>query len=305
MKEKKLSGLSKQKRVEKLFIFLVLLYPMLQFSIMYVGVNANSILLAFKKYDFDFNVSFAGFDNFSYVFKLLTSGELILIAAKNSIVIFVMTLIIGLPLNMLFSYYLFKGYFAHQAIRFVVMLPSILSGMVMSLLFLKFVETSFPEMMNKFFSVKIGNLLEGKTAVGTIIFYMLWTGFTTSLILYPNAMNAIDDGIIESAQLDGVNTLQELWYIIMPLIYPTITTFFVTGVAALFTNGGPLFAFYYNDAPANVWTMGYYLYVQTVFGEGVTAYPFMSALGLMLTLITVPLVTIVKNIMEKFDPAND
>lgn len=301
-----LSDKKKLKLQETGFICSVLAFPLAMFAIFYLFVNVSSFTMAFQTVDANFNWGFAGLQNFKDVIaKITQNGGLLGTAFKNNLLIFVVTFVIGFPLNMLFSYYLFKGYFAHQVIRFIVMLPSILSGMVMSLLFLKFVETSFPEMMNTFFSVEIGNLLEGDTAVGTIIFYMLWTGFTSSLILYPNAMNAIDDGIIESAQLDGVNTLQELWYIIMPLIYPTITTFFVTGVAALFTNGGPLFAFYYNDAPAEVWTMGYYLYVQTVFGEGVTAYPFMSALGMMLTLITVPLVMLVKNIMEKCDPAND
>ena len=301
-----LSDKKKLKLQETGFICSVLAFPLAMFAIFYLFVNVSSFAMAFQTVDANFNWGFAGLQNFKDVIaKITQNGGLLGTAFKNNLLIFVVTFVVGFPLNMLFSYYLFKGYFAHQVIRFIVMLPSILSGMVMSLLFLKFVETSFPEMMNTFFSVEIGNLLEGDTAVGTIIFYMLWTGFTSSLILYPNAMNAIDDGIIESAQLDGVNTLQELWYIIMPLIYPTITTFFVTGVAALFTNGGPLFAFYYNDAPAEVWTMGYYLYVQTVFGEGVTAYPFMSALGMMLTLITVPLVMLVKNIMEKCDPAND
>lgn len=301
-----LSDKKKLKLQETGFICSVLAFPLAMFAIFYLFVNVSSFTMAFQTVDANFNWGFAGLQNFKDVIaKITQNGGLLGTAFKNNLLIFVVTFVVGFPLNMLFSYYLFKGYFAHQVIRFIVMLPSILSGMVMSLLFLKFVETSFPEMMNTFFSVEIGNLLEGDTAVGTIIFYMLWTGFTSSLILYPNAMNAIDDGIIESAQLDGVNTLQELWYIIMPLIYPTITTFFVTGVAALFTNGGPLFAFYYNDAPAEVWTMGYYLYVQTVFGEGVTAYPFMSALGMMLTLITVPLVMLVKNIMEKCDPAND
>ena len=301
-----LSDKKKLKLQETGFICSVLAFPLAMFAIFYLFVNVSSFAMAFQTVDANFNWGFAGLQNFKDVIAKITQyGGLLGTAFKNNLLIFVVTFVVGFPLNMLFSYYLFKGYFAHQVIRFIVMLPSILSGMVMSLLFLKFVETSFPEMMNTFFSVEIGNLLEGDTAVGTIIFYMLWTGFTSSLILYPNAMNAIDDGIIESAQLDGVNTLQELWYIIMPLIYPTITTFFVTGVAALFTNGGPLFAFYYNDAPAEVWTMGYYLSVQTVFGEGVTAYPFMSALGMMLTLITVPLVMLVKNIMEKCDPAND
>lgn len=288
------------------FIIAVLAFPLTLFLVFYVYVNASSFAMAFQYVDSNFNYHWNGLKNFVEIFKTISDGGALLSTAfKNNLLIFFWTLIIGFPLNMLFSYYLYKGYFGNQIIRFIVMMPSILSGMVMSLLFLKFVETSLPDMLSRLLGIKIGNLLNSEAALTTIIFYMMWTGFTTSLILYPNAMNAIDDGIIESAQLDGVNVMQELLYIIIPLIYPTITTFFVTGTASLFTNAGPLFAFYYNDAPADVWTMGYYLYVKTMFGSGQTAYPFMSALGLVLTLITVPTVMFVKWLMEKFDPLTD
>ena len=183
--------ITKHKAAEKLFIFAILLYPMLQFCVMYIGVNANSILLAFKKYDVDFNVSFAGFSNFVYGFKMLFSGELIFIAAKNSILIFLITLVIGLPLNMLFSYYIFKKKFASGAVRFIILMPSMVSHMVMGLMFVKFVENVVPAALGSF-NIEVPNLfLDDRYNLGIIIFYIMWTGFTSSLIMYPNAMSAI------------------------------------------------------------------------------------------------------------------
>lgn len=305
MKERKLNGFSKQKKIEKLFIFLVLLYPMLQFSVMYIGVNANSILLAFKKYDVDFNVSFAGFDNFKYAIKLLSAGDLLLISAKNSIIIFLLTLIIGFPLNMLFSYYIFKKKFASSAVRFIILLPSIVSNMVMGLMFVKFTESVVPVLLNTV-GVDIPNLfLDDKYNLGVVIFYILWTGFTSSLIMYPNAMSAISSEIIESAELDGVSELQELWFIIMPLIYPTITTYMVTGVAGIFSFQGPLFIIYNYNAPTNVYNTGYYLFKKVMAGDGLRDYPNAAAAGLLFTLVSAPLTLGVRALMEKLGPQSD
>ena len=302
MKDKNTNVVIKQKSKEKLFIFLVLLYPMIQFLIMYVGVNANSILLAFKKYDIDYNVSFAGLDNFIYALKLMFNGELILISAKNSVIIFITTLVIGFPLNMLFSFYIYKKKFASSAVRFIILLPSIVSNMVMGLMFVKFTESVVPIILNGF-GVDIPNLfLDERYNLGIIIFYIMWTGFTSSLIMYPNAMSAISSEIIESAELDGVSELQELWYIVMPLIYPTITTYMVTGVAAIFSSQGPLFIIYNYEAPSNVYNTGYYLFKKVMAGDGLRDYPNAAAAGLIFTFISAPLTLGVRTIMEKFGP---
>lgn len=301
MKSKILKG----KRRETLFIIAVLSVPMILFLINYVYINSSSIFMAFLKMEVDFSYTWNGLNNFREVFaQLSSSGQLVLTSLKNSLRIFFWTLVVGFPLNMIFSFYLYKKMFAHSFIRFVVMLPSIVSGLVIGLLFLQFVDTALPELVRLVFKKEIGNILsDPSTSFGVLIFYVLWTGFSSSLILYPNAMNAIPTEIIESAKLDGVNSLQELWYIIMPLIYPTITTFMVTGVAGMLVADGPLFLFYYTNAPAELYTMGYYLLIQTAYSSsGAAGYPFLSALGLVLTLIAAPITIFVKYMMEKYGP---
>jgi multiple sugar transport system permease protein/cellobiose transport system permease protein len=174
--------------------------------------------------------------------------------------------------------------------------------MVMGLMFVKFTESVVPIVL-KSFGQDIPNLfLDERYNLGIIIFYIMWTGFTSSLIMYPNAMSAISGEIIESAELDGVSELQELWYIVMPLIYPTITTYMVTGVAAIFSSQGPLFIIYNYDAPGNVYNTGYYLFKKVMAGDGLRDYPNAAAAGLIFTFISAPLTLGVRTIMEKFGP---
>ena len=79
-----------------------------------------------------------------------------------------------------------------------------------------------------------------------------------SLMMYSNAMNEIPDELFESAQIDGLNNMfLELWYIILPMIFPTLSTTLVLGYAGILTQMGPILEFYMYDAPLEVYTMGY------------------------------------------------
>ena len=165
----------KKKWRETAFILGMLGWPLLMFCVFYIGVNGSSVLLAFQRVDSNYQYHWNGLNNFKDAFALLGGGGSILrTAAINNIKLFVMTFVIGFPLNMIFGYYLFKQKLGHQMVRFIVMTPSLLSGMVVSLLFLRFCETALPDLVFQLTSQKIGNLLrQESTAMGTIIFYIL------------------------------------------------------------------------------------------------------------------------------------
>lgn len=301
---KRLNSKNKSKTI---FLICLLAWPLIQFCVFYIAVNFNSILLAFESYDSDLNLTLVGFSNFATVFQELgQSGGVLFTSIKNSIIVFVMTTVIGFPLNMFFSYYIFKKVKGHSVIRFLTMIPSIISGMVMGLVFVKIVDGPIPLIMEMLGMEKVYLLSDPDRIIPTVIAYTLWTGFSTSLILYPNAMNAISPEIIESAKLDGVNDIKELWYIVLPLIFPTITTFFVIGVAGMLSFSGPLFTFYEYNAPSPAWTGGYYFLRMTV-GPGTTmaGYPRAAAAGIILTLVSAPLTILTRWLFEKFGPSEE
>ena len=90
-------------------------------------------------------------------------------------------------------------------------------------------------------------------------------------------------------------------HITIPMIWPTITTFLIVGVAGLFTNQMCLYSFYGESAEYANMTIGYYLYRETL-KAGVDRYPYLAALGLVLTVIVVPLTYLVKWLTNKFGP---
>ena len=303
---------SKRNKLKKnLFVYSLIAYPLILFLIFYVVVNFNSILLAFQTIDGS-GKSFAGLNNFkTFLSEMFGEGNLLSYSFINSIKMYFINLVVCMPLYEFFSYLLFKKCFLNKTVSFLVMIPSIMSGLVIALIFVNFIGSNGPL---TFIMERTGwnggkwlNLLyDEKYAFGTTLFYMIWLSFATSLIVYPTAMRGINPEVLESAKIDGIsNMFQELWYIILPLIYPTLTTFLITGFAAIFSTSGPLLEFYYTDAPDYVSNMGYY-FTKMILVDGTEfSYPKYAAGGIILTIIVAPLTILLKWALEKFGPATE
>ena len=303
---------SKRNKLKKnLFVYSLIAYPLILFLIFYVVVNFNSILLAFQTIDGS-GKSFAGLNNFkTFLSEMFGEGNLLSYSFINSIKMYFINLVVCMPLYVFFSYLLFKKCFLNKTVNFLVMIPSIMSGLVIALIFVNFIGSNGPL---TFIMERTGwnggkwlNLLyDEKYAFGTTLFYMIWLSFATSLIVYPTAMRGINPEVLESAKIDGIsNMFQELWYIILPLIYPTLTTFLITGFAAIFSTSGPLLEFYYTDAPDYVSNMGYY-FTKMILVDGTEfSYPKYAAGGIILTIIVAPLTILLKWALEKFGPATE
>jgi ABC-type sugar transport system permease subunit len=298
----KKAKISAAKRQKKVFFWCLVALPLLQFIIFYVVVNINSILLAFKTFDSETaTFYFSGFQNFSKFINDITKDPTMVMAAKNSLRLYLATLIFGLPLNLVFSFFIYKKTPGHGSFRVVLFLPQIISSLVVSLMFRYFVE--------EFLEGIIGyNLLQSKdTGFSTIIFYCIWASFGTQILIYTSAMSKIDESLVEAGKLDGMNYFQEFFRITLPLIYPTITIFLIVGVAGLFTSQASLFNFYGATARVDLQTIGYIFFVKVFRNTeaSFSQYPYAAAAGLLFTSIVVPITFLAKYLLERFGPKVD
>ena len=300
---------TKLSKDDKLFIISFMAYPLILFAVFYVYANFSSILLAFRQYNFDETYNWVLFDNFKDFIELISGfSDRWTIGFQNSLKMYIICLVICLPLYILLSYILYKKCFMHRVLRVIVMVPQIISGFIMCLVFKNFVEGAVPEAMKILFGMQdFTNLLtDPDYTFGTTLFYTIWISFSTSLIVYPNAMNEISDEVIEAAKLDGVgNIFQELWYILIPLIFPTISTFLITGFSAIFTNAGSIPTFFMFDAPTNSVNIGYLYWVEIANSNTFSGYPMLAAGGIIMTAIVAPLTLLIKWALERFGPEAD
>lgn len=307
IQKKRIKG-KKNDKAKNIFYWTMLAFPILQFVVFYIGVNLNSFALAFQTFDHHGGgFVFVGFDalweNFIAVFREFIETDYLLKAFNNSIIAYLVGLLVGLTLALLFSYYLYKKYFMSKFFKVILFLPFIISSITLVIIYKYFVESAVPELVLQLTGKEIDGLLSNlDTEFVTILFFSIWTGFGVQTLIYGSAMSNISSEIVDAAKIDGVTPLREFLYINVPMIMPTIAVFVVSSTATIFVNQMNLFSFYGPEASNyNIWTIGYYMY-RGMAVDPLSKYPYYAAFGLVMTMITIPITLIVRGLMNKMDP---
>ena len=292
---------------DMLFYVLMMAWPILQFCVFYIAVKFNSIMYSFQRYD---KLSGAVTWTLDYVrnaLKMMTTSPVLIDAMKMTLLFFVLFTGINTPLGLLFSYYIAKKQFAAGFFRVFLFLPSIICSVIMVLIYGNFVDVALPEIVRVTTGKTIGGLMSTKsTRFFAVMFYNLLVGFGVNVLMYSNAMSAISEEVVEAAHLDGATGIKEFWFVTLPSIYPTLVTFMITSLAGMFLNQYKLYSFFGSGEHFGLQTYGLYFYVQTLLADGSRAeYSQISAIGLWLTFIALPLTYGVKFLLEKFGPSED
>lgn len=304
--KKRLKQQAQWKRRDLWFYILLMAFPVIQFSVFYIGVNARSVMMAFQRIDIVNGTTQWTFDNIREAFQMMTATPQLLSVLSVSIVSYLLTQGIGIPLALFFSYYIYKKLPGHGFFRVILFVPSIISAIVLATIYQFFVERAVPAMLLQIFDVQIeGLMVNSDTCYAFLVFYNVLIGFGTSVLMYSNAMSGISQDLSGAAQIDGASVFQEFWHVTLPAVFPTLMPFLIAGVATIFTNQFNLFSFYGVNAPDEVQTYGYYLYVKVQSARSVAEYPLLSAMGLMMTLVVVPVTLLVRRLLEKYGPRED
>ena len=298
MSQKQRKSISESKKKEIIFLFCMLALPILNWLVFWLYLNFSSIMLAFQ----DPRTGGLTFNNFVLFWESLTApkGD-IAIAVENTFKYFGSSLFIVMPVALLISYFLYKQILGYRFFRVVFYLPAIVSGVAMVAVYVNFINPQGPlnELM-KLFGKEIppeGFLANPKTATPTILVYNIWVGFGTSIILFCGAMVRVPIEVLESAALEGCGSFRELFEIILPLIWPTVSTQIIFAFTGLFTASGPILLFG-TDGQYETMTISYWIF-RGVYSGRESAYNFVSATGLVFTIVGVPVILFVRWLMEK------
>ena len=127
-------------------------------------------------------------------------------------------------------------------------------------------------------------------------------GFGTGVLMYASAMTRIPVSVVEYAELDGVTPFKEFISITIPLVFDTITTFLIVGIAGIFTNQYNIYTLFHDGAGTNVASFGYHLYILVNLGTSEANFPYAAALGLLCTFAAVPLTFLMRWGLGKLNP---
>ena len=286
-----------------LFIVGMIIVPILHFLIFYLYVNLDSILMAFQK--LEGGELKPSFGNFTLFFEQMKDPESEIVESlKNTLVFFGTNLLLILPATLFIAYFIYKKIFGYKFFRVIFFIPSILSAVVLTIVYEDFVGIQGP--IAKWIQTAQGlektpELLGvPRYALKTILGYTIWTGFGTNLILLGGAMNRIPEETIDAGKIDGVGMLRELFQIILPMVWPTLTTVIVFAFVGIFTSSGPILLF--TEGKHDTYTISYWIFAQ-VYGGASSQYA--SAVGLAFTIIALPIVFGVKILMEHIQEATE
>ena len=290
---------NKAERGSNVFYAALMAFPVLQFLVFYVGVNFKSFGYAFMEQEkiSDTEIIWrATFDNFTRWFSNSSKLKDLLATSGMSLIYYGATLLVSIPLAMLFSYYVFKKLPGAKLFRIFLFIPSIIPAAAFVLTYKIIFNDIAPNIIN-------GVKSFDESQFFYILFFNLYVSFGTSVLMYANKMFDIPPEIIEAGQLDGALGIKEFWYIVLPLTVPTLSVFLVTGIATIFTNQYNLFLFHANPE----WrSLGYYLYILAGSTVGYEQeIPNVAALGMLLTVVAIPLTYAVKYCLDKFGPSEE
>ncbi len=296
---------------QNLFLFFFLLFPIAQFLIFYVGVAANTLKLAFQVWDADTQTYFFSFATFERAFnEFFVTGEMSLLI-KNSAIQFATGLFIGMPLQIMVAYVVFKQVPLSNVFKVILFMPNIISSLVFVMCAKALIQKGLPILMNDE-GLRLLNQYNSSSFYTVLIFGM-WMNFAGGLIIYLSAMCSISKDIMEYGQLENMSSLKEFWYIVLPSIFPTIVTYIIVAIAAFFTNYGHFYSFYGGEGSGMqvYMTLGLYFFKKVAGGLNTpmsslrSEYPIVSASGIMFTAIVAPITFLTKHLLEKYGPSED
>lgn len=269
---------------QKVAPYLFVLPFVLSFLIFWIYPFASTVYMSFHNITTT-SSRFVGIQNYQ---KLL-SDKVFQKAVFNSFRYMIWTLVILIPLPMLFAVLInnrltkAKGFF-----KSVMYLPALTSVVVAGIIFRLLFSENPVSGMNQFISLFGAGpykwLKYDATGLVALLILASWRWMGVNMLYFMAGLNAIDTSLYESASIDGANGWQKFRYISLPLLKPTtiyVLTISIYAGLAMFMESYMLWAG--NNSPKNIGlTIVGYLYRRGI-EQGKFGYA--SAVGLILLII--------------------
>lgn len=116
------------------------------------------------------------------------------------------------------------------------------------------------------------------------------------MLLFGGALAKIPVELIESARLDGIGTFREFIYLIVPLVWGTVSTIIILIMTQMFSLQGAVLLLGKGGA-SQTQTIGYWIFYKVQLGA--SYYNEVSAAGFIFTLVGVPIIMFIKWLIER------
>lgn len=307
LSEKIKQNYSKLERKDFLFAYLMVLFPVIQFAIFWVYVNFSSIMFAFQNDLGEFTLN-----NFRMVYQGFMSQDMFGINLSASLLRSFILWIVGegliFPVSLVTTYVLTRKILGHYIFRICYIIPSLMGAIIWTLLVKEMVANTGPiTMLVKAVGIKLplvadkfGLLVCEETGFITILLIRSVMGIVGNNAVLTGAFTRVPTELFESAELDGAGFFTEMIKIAIPCIWSTICTLLTFALCSVFTCDYNVYLFTDGRGGA-MSTIGFQLFNLTMkLSDGTSnSYGYPAALGVTLTVFTLPVVLVGKYVLEK------
>lgn len=264
-----------------------------------------SIVLSFLNWGGGSNITWAGLDNFRFIFKDFSFTRSNLgIALKNTVFYTLATVPLTIAFALGLALVLNKAVKGANVFRSIFFFPYVASLVAICVCWnFLLMKTGPVNQMLSAIGIHIGKSWTSSRdlAIWAIIIVSVWRNAGYYMVMYIAGLQGVPGELYEAAKIDGANAWQSFWKVTMPMLTPTtffvsimmvISCFKIYDVVAIMTQGGP------GRATKMLVT---YIFELSFGGEGIATsaqYGVASAVSMVL-LVVVLLVTLVQFRAEK------
>lgn len=224
----------------KKFLYLMLL-PGIIFFVIFHYIPMYGILMAFEDFNFKagiFGSPWIGLENFKYMFGLSDFYEVF----WNSIYLSFLRIVFTFPVPILLALFLNDVACApyQKTLQTLFYLPHFVSWVVIGGILINFLSPTtgvVNKVMESLGMDPVFFLADERYFRPIIVLSSVWKESGWGTIIYLAAITGISAELYEASTMDGASKLQNLWYITLPSIKPTIVVMLILQMGKIMSNG--------------------------------------------------------------------
>jgi|TARA_B100000745_G_scaffold216552_1_gene143955 putative aldouronate transport system permease protein len=204
-------------------------------------IPMGGLMIAFKDYSIQDGILGSPWVGFQH-FEMLFGGIEFLMVIKNTLLISIIKIILGFLAPVIFAVLLneIRIGFLTKGFQSLSLLPYLFSWVILASIFRLIFSNSGPA--NEIIAwigvdKPINWLSDDFWFIVVIIFTDIWKGIGIGAIIYMASIAAIPIELYKAAKIDGANRFQQIFYITLPQLKPTMITLLILSMGGFLSAG--------------------------------------------------------------------
>lgn len=229
-------------RIKKYLPLFLMMAPGFIYLIVNNYMPMFGLFLAFKSYNYSlgfFKSPWVGLSNFEFLFRTKDAWNITRNTIGYNLVFIVLGTIIAIAVAMMLNDVANRR--AKQSYQTLILVPYLISMVIVSYIVFAFLSQDNGFINNSVLHHTVAWYSEPKYWPFILVLVHLWKSFGYNTIIYYSTILGIDQTLYEAAVVDGARKWQQIWYITLPCIKPTVITMVLLSVGRIFYSDFGLF----------------------------------------------------------------